>query len=622
MNAFEAVSQDDVAAALSAGPRLRALEKSGLMDTAPEEVFDRATRLASRVLGVPVGLLSLVDAERQFFKAQVGLEGWAAAQRGTPLSHSFCQHVVASDAPLVVRDSRAEPLVRENLAVADLRVVAYLGVPVHSPDGEVLGSLCAISGEPQDWTRDDLANLQDIVSGVESEISVRFALAASREQEDRVRSILDALPVGVALAGTGTGALLYVNGCGVRLLGSDVEASDAAAYVDLGARHADGSAYAAEDYPLLRAALHGESIVAEPMIYDMGGGRTRELEVDASQVKGHALAAATFRDVTARNTARRERDRTAQRMAGVLAATTDAVILIDADWRIVYANEAARGFALPPEDIVGRTVQEAFPDIEETPFWETYVRARETGEPQVKEEIDRYSGKLVEVRAFPRAGELILVGRDVAEERRAEAQRKVIVRELNHRVKNLFAVISGMIGMTARSAESPEAMARTLRGRVAALARAHDMIRPAITSESVEHDEASLAELVRAVIEPHLGGGAAPVVEGPEVALGPQSATSLALALHELATNAVKYGAFRGGSGGRLSVRWTLDGDRLRLVWDEEVEGAVTPPEDTGFGTTLIEMSTRVQMQGELSTEWRENGVRVSLDVPAARLEH
>ena len=620
MNAPKWLGGDrDLAEALGAPRRLSALDRSGLMDSEAEEVFDRAARLASRVLGVPVGLLSLVDTERQFFKAQSGLDGWAAVRRGTPLSHSFCQHVVASDAPLVVRDARAEPLVRDNLAVENLRVIAYLGIPVHSPDGEVLGAFCAISDEPQDWTDDDLENLRDIASGIESEIAVRFALAETRDKEGRLSAVLDALPIGVALADTGSGAMTYINRSGMEKVGSDVEASSASSYAALGARHPDGLSYAADEYPLVRAALQGENVSAEPMEYYLSDGRMHELEVDAARVEGHPLAIATFRDVTARNAARRDRERTAERMAGVLEATTDAVFLIDGDWQILFANEAARGFGYDLDRIVGRTIHEAFPDIEETPFWAVYVRARETGEPQTHEDLDRYSGRLVEVRVFPRGNELIVVGRDVAEERRVEAQRRVIVRELNHRVKNLFAVISGMIGMTARSAETPAEMGRTLRGRVAALARAHDIIRPAITSEAFEHEEASLAALARTVIEPHLHAKPDLVIEGPEILLGPQSTTSMALALHELTTNAVKYGAL-GTAEGALSITWTATDGRLRLVWDERMPDAPGAPEKTGFGTTLIEMSTKVQLQGNFAAEWRPEGVRVTLDVPLAQL--
>ncbi len=106
-----------------------------LLDTLPEEAFDRLTRLSARLLAVPIALVSLVDDHRQFFKSACGLpEPWATL-RETPLSHSFCQHVVASKAPLVVDDARLHAQLRHNPAVIDLNVIGYLGVPAARQSG-------------------------------------------------------------------------------------------------------------------------------------------------------------------------------------------------------------------------------------------------------------------------------------------------------------------------------------------------------------------------------------------------------------------------------------------------------------------------------------------------------
>ncbi len=120
--------------------RLSALDRSGLMDVVDDEALGRFTRLASRLLAAPVALVSLVDDRCQHFASAVGLpEPWAS-EAGTPLSHSFCQHVVNSGEPLVVADAREHPLVAANLAVRDLNVVAYAGVPIVDETGLVLGS--------------------------------------------------------------------------------------------------------------------------------------------------------------------------------------------------------------------------------------------------------------------------------------------------------------------------------------------------------------------------------------------------------------------------------------------------------------------------------------------------
>lgn len=143
------------------------------MDSGPEERFDRLTRLVALTLSVPVALVSLVDTRRQFFKSTYGLpEPWNS-ERETPLSHSFCQHVVQRASPLVINDATADPLVCDNLAIRDLDVQAYLGIPLHSQNGDVLGSLCAIDNRPRQWTERDQAILAEFAQLVEDQITLR-----------------------------------------------------------------------------------------------------------------------------------------------------------------------------------------------------------------------------------------------------------------------------------------------------------------------------------------------------------------------------------------------------------------------------------------------------------------
>ena len=164
--------------------RLAALADTHLPDSAAEEAFDRLTRMVTRLLGVPVSLVSLVDDRRQFFKSQQGLQGPASEARQTPLSHSFCQHVVIEQAPLRVTDAENDPRVRDNLAIPDLGVKAYLGVPLTLPSGHVIGSLCAIDGAPRQWSEADLKNLSDVAEIVLSEIGLRREIARRRKAED------------------------------------------------------------------------------------------------------------------------------------------------------------------------------------------------------------------------------------------------------------------------------------------------------------------------------------------------------------------------------------------------------------------------------------------------------
>lgn len=162
---------------VSDGARIAELRKLGILDTESEDVYDRFTRLACELLHAPVSLVSLVDADRQFFKSHHGLaEPWAT-RRETPLTHSFCQHAVNSGEPLVVNDAREHKLFRDNEAIEDLGVIAYAGVPITLASGNTIGAFCAIDVEPRHWSQRELEILKDLAEGVRSTVALHAALA-------------------------------------------------------------------------------------------------------------------------------------------------------------------------------------------------------------------------------------------------------------------------------------------------------------------------------------------------------------------------------------------------------------------------------------------------------------
>lgn len=165
--------------------RLGALARTGLLDAPPDPALDRLTSMAARVLNAPVALVSLVDADRQFFASCLGLpEPWAS-ERETPLTHSFCQHPVTSREPLLVSDAREDPRVADNLAIRDLGVIAYAGFPLIDRGGQALGSLCVIDHKPRTWTSDQIDLLGDIAASVVTELALRTASGPSRERPPR-----------------------------------------------------------------------------------------------------------------------------------------------------------------------------------------------------------------------------------------------------------------------------------------------------------------------------------------------------------------------------------------------------------------------------------------------------
>ena len=181
----------DSRTSLSSPARLEALRKAGL-SSGTDEGMERFARLVAGRLRVPVALVSLVEADRQVFPGLVGLaEPWAT-RRQTPLSHSLCQHVVATGHPLVLADARSDERTCTSLAIGDLGVVAYAGMPLTDSDGHVLGSLCAIDTELREWSARELADLADLAAACSTELRLRIATDVARQAQHQAEAAQNA----------------------------------------------------------------------------------------------------------------------------------------------------------------------------------------------------------------------------------------------------------------------------------------------------------------------------------------------------------------------------------------------------------------------------------------------
>jgi len=173
--------EQDVLSVVRNVARLMSLQNTALLDTPPEEVFDRFTRLAAHLLRARTALLSLVDADRQFFKSAKGLDEPWATKRETPLSYSICKHVVEAGTGLVIPDCRVHPTVRDSPAIHE-SCIAYAGMPVYASDGQILGTLCVMDTRPREWTPAELEALRDLAACVTEEIGLRTRLRAAEAQ--------------------------------------------------------------------------------------------------------------------------------------------------------------------------------------------------------------------------------------------------------------------------------------------------------------------------------------------------------------------------------------------------------------------------------------------------------
>ncbi len=322
--------------------RLDALVRSELMDSEPEEVFDRLTRLATKLLGTPVATMTLVDDRRQFFKSSVGTD-----VNETPLSHSLCKHVVTDGAPLVVTDARNDPRMKDNGAVEDLDVIAYCGVPLTDAEGQTLGSFCAIEHKPREWTEIEIEILTELAHNIMTELDLRAANRALIAREKETRAIIEsahdafiAVDSDHLIVDWNPAAELLFGWRAGEVIGTYVSDSilpDLKTGYGL-ERHASGAA----DMPSLPvevAARHRN-------------GRDLPVEVSVARVEtpDGPRYNALIRDIAERRAAQLQREQ----LARVVESTRDAVITVDVDGIITSWNSGAeRLYGYPADQMVG-----------------------------------------------------------------------------------------------------------------------------------------------------------------------------------------------------------------------------------------------------------------------------
>jgi two-component sensor histidine kinase len=215
---------------------------------------------------------------------------------------------------------------------------------------------------------------------------------------------------------------------------------------------------------------------------------------------------------------------------------------------------------------------------------------------------------------------LITLTHDITRHEHARAQQEVLLREISHRIKNLFSVTAGLISLSAQTSTNVEELAVDLRSRLQALARAHDLTLPDLSHNGATEPATTVADLLQAILAPHEHTqGSRIAITGSNVSLSRNALTSLALLVHELTTNAAKYGALSSPCG-QLTIDIETIGELLHVRWEEQ--GA--PPlaeafHREGFGT-ILEKAVLKGLGGSISREWRSNGLALSLKIPLERL--
>jgi PAS domain S-box-containing protein len=291
------------------------------------------------------------------------------------------------------------------------------------------------------------------------------------------------------------------------------------------------------------------------------------------------------------------------------------------DFRYLAANPAF-GAQSGVADVVGKTIREAFPGEPEE-WFTTYDAIVKTGE-SIRFERDLVTQRRVlELYAFRLEDEarrqVAVIFADITNRKRAEEHRQLLINELNHRVKNTLATVQSFASQTLRNAKNLAEARTTFESRIVALAKAHDVL-------TREHWEgASLEEIVANAMIAYLADERLPRfhAEGPDLRLHAKAALALSMALHELATNAVKYGALSNATG-RVEAKWSFTEDEpssFQFQWTETGGPPVERPRRRGFGSRLIEQGLAQELAGEVRLSFATNGLVCIIEAPLAEVK-
>ena len=442
----------------------------------------------------------------------------------------------------------------------------------------------------------------------------------AQEGEQRFQDVLEGMPVAVYTLDA-EGRVTFYNHAAAELAGRVPRIGIDKWCIFERVYTTDGALLPENEYPIVNAVRQAQQIESAEYIGERPDGTRLRVAAQPTVLfdRDGRLAGAVnvVLDMTERHLAEVE----SAHMAAIVSSSSDAIVSKSLDGIIRSWNDGAmRIFGYKPEEIIGRPITTIIPPELHDEEKDILARLR-NGERiehfetvRIAKDGRRLDISLTVSSVRDKSGRIIgasKVARDITDRKRAERLQRLLISELNHRVKNTLATVQSIANQTVRLARTPAEAAASFTGRIQSLAHAHDLL----TRNSWQG--ADILSLVRDQVLLNSSEDPRISLSGPSLTLEPQPAVHLALILHELGTNARKYGSLSMPEG-RLDINWTVHSGKnshLLLEWRESCGPAVQVPVTRGFGTILIEKSLAAH-GGEVSVDYNANGVICSIMLP------
>ena len=456
----------------------------------------------------------------------------------------------------------------------------------------------------------------------------------SREDDGHFRAILDGLPAAIYTTDA-AGRITYFNEAAAELWGVRPELGKSEWCGSWKLFWPNGDALPHGDCPMAIAIKEGRPIRGVEAVAERPDGVRVPFVPYPTPLFDRSGVLIGAVNMLVDITDRKRAEELNQRMAAIVASSDDAIISKDLNGIITSWNEGAqRLFGYTAAEAIGQPVLILIPEDrqDEEPVILARIRAGDR--------IDHYEtvrrrkdGSLIDISISvspvrDQTGRIVgasKIARDITERLRAQERQNLLLREMDHRVKNLFTLASGVVSLSARSATSAEELARDVRERLGALARAHALtLTKPVGAEVRSEQSTTLHTLIKTIVSPY--GSRADqengnlILSGPDVALSGGIVTSFALLLHEFATNAAKYGALSAPEGS-LTILCSEVDQEFHLTWEERGGPRIERQADgEGFGSLLARSTVQSQLGGSILRDWKPEGLTIRLAVARNRL--